>query len=667
MKTNKLSIFIALLGLFMLALPACQPEEFEMGEIISKEDLKYSITQNAEDPNMIILKSENPGLNPMWIAPMGRSTRVQDTLRIPFEGEYKFVYGVQSAGGFVQADTFRLSLTTNNLSYVNDPLWTLLSGGVGEEKTWLLDLNEDAVSKYFAVPLFFYGTEDSWESMILYKSGKNPDQVKAALGLEDSWNWEADWKGNSWIMPEGDYGTMTFGLKGNATVTVDHKMLNRQENGTYFLDASGKTLKMTDAGPLHDEGRDGQVVDWGAIRVMSLTENYMQLGIIRDEALSGEGPAMLVYNYISKEYSDNWVPEDLPEPEPLLPDGWQDDVSQVVSTSITWKLSETTPLNWANLDGSLMNAWNAPEDYPDWLGMPDPAVYGGFSLTMNSADNTVVYVAPDGTEEEGTYELDTETGTYTFTGINPGFSIINWASFGLTANNQLRILSIEKDELGILSGMWLGARDPNPDKSEYLAFHLVPSIGSGDGEADPAETIKKMLTAKTWKLDSERSYDITTSWGAEQGPVIFSDYSSWAWNPMPGEQYGAGEADVDYGTMVFNADGTVVISQRVRSYTFEEEGETINRTGLPEEGDVLVSDEMQDLNGTWSFDFESMELNLSVGMLHPWTADYAVADWGATKIYKIQNDALLLQVTRSAELSGEDEMPLTYVFVPAAE
>jgi hypothetical protein len=469
-------MFMALLGFFMLALPACQPEAFEMGDIISKEALKYSITQNAEDPNMIILKSENPGLNPLWVTPMGRSTRVQDTLRIPFEGDYKFVYGVQSAGGFVQADTFFLTITTTNLSYVNDPLWTLLSGGVGEEKTWLLDLDEDGVSKYFAGPLYFYGTEDSWESMILYKSGKTADQVKAELGLVDSWNWEPVWGGNQWLMPAGDYGSMTFSLMGNATITVDHKMLNRMENGTYFLDASAKTLKITDAGPIHDETRDGQVVDWGAIRLMSLTENFMQLGIIRDEALSGEGPAMFVYNYISKDYSDNWVPEDLPDPEPQLPEGWLDDVSQVVSTTITWKLSETTPLNWANLDGSLMNAWNAPGDYPDWLGVHDLSVYEGFSLVMDSEDHSVVYVAPDGTEEEGTYTLDSETGIYTFSDISPSFPVIGWASFGLTAENQLRILSIQKNELGRLTDMWVGAKDPDPNKNEYMAYHLVPSL-----------------------------------------------------------------------------------------------------------------------------------------------------------------------------------------------
>ncbi|WP_010422598.1 hypothetical protein [Anaerophaga thermohalophila] len=56
---------------------------------------------------------------------------------------------------------------------------------------------------------------------------------------------------------------------------------------------------------------------------------------------------------------------------------------------------------------------------------------------------------------------------------------------------------------------------------------------------------------------------------------------------------------------------------------------------------------------------------MSVGILHPWTCDYAVADWGAIDIYRIESDALLLQVTRSAELSGEDEMPMTYIYVPA--
>jgi len=41
---------------------------------------------------------------------------------------------------------------------VDNILWTLLSGGVDKEKTWYLDLDAEGVSRYFAGPLYFYGT-----------------------------------------------------------------------------------------------------------------------------------------------------------------------------------------------------------------------------------------------------------------------------------------------------------------------------------------------------------------------------------------------------------------------------------------------------------------------------------------------------------------------------
>lgn len=469
MNTFKIRNIYGLLVL-LIAIAACKPEQYQMGKVISKDALSYSITQNSSDPNEIFLESMTDGANPMWVTPMGRSTRVQDTVRLPFAGEYSFVYGVISAGGFVQADTFKLTLTTNNLSYVDDPLWTLLSGGVDNEKVWLLDLDENGVSKYFAGPLYFYGTDDSWLTVT--------DGVTLPEG-SDSWNWSPDWEGNQWLMDAGDYGSMTFSLKGNATFTADHKMLGRTENGTYFLDADAKTLQITDGSPLHDAGRDGQVINWGDLKVMSLTENTMQLAALRDEALSGEGPTLLTYNFISKEYSDNWVPEDLPDPEPELPEGWQDDISQTVNTTIAWKLSEDNPLDWANLDGSMMNGWQVPEDYPDWLGTPDPEVYGDFTMTMNSAEGTVEFITPDGTTTNGNYTID-EKGIYSFDITVPTFALVGWANFGPDANNQLRILQIEKDASGNVAGMWLGAKDPV--KPEYMAYHLIPQAAGGGGE-----------------------------------------------------------------------------------------------------------------------------------------------------------------------------------------
>lgn len=630
---------------------ACQPDEYELGDLLKKEELKYSITQDASDPNAIVLQAQNPGHQPFWITPMGRSTLAQDTVRIPFEGEYSFVYGVISAGGVVQADTFKLNLTTTNLNYVNDPLWTLLSGGVGEEKTWIWDNG----SYGLAPGPLSYADPSVDQEFQNYSANWDPGNMPPG-STDENMGWNS---------------TMTFSLKNGAFFSaVKYNEGGTEENpklesGTYFLNVNSKTLDIVDANLLRPDNYIENASNWNtAIKVLELTENQLRVAIMRT---NDEGPWYYILSYVSKDYADNYDPGDVPDPEPQLPADWKEEVSQVVSTTITWKLSTKNPLDWAYLDGSRMNGWNAPEDYPDWLGTPDPSVYEGFSLVMNSADGSVVYTSPDGTQETGSYSLD-EKGIYTFEGIAPSFSVIGWASFGLTAENQLRILSIEKDVLGNLSGMWVGAKDPV--KPEYFAYHLVPSMGGSSDAVDPAEAIEKILTSKTWKLDSERSYDEAVSWSDTdrlQGPVIFSDMASWAWNPLPGEQYGAGEVGVDYGNMVFNADGTVVVTQRVRTYTYEEEGETVNREGLPEEGDVLASEEVETLNGTWAFDFERMSLTLSVGMLHPWTADYAVADWGEIQVVKAENNVLFLSALRSAELSGEDEFPILYVFVPAAE
>lgn len=508
-----LSVFFTL----MLIISACTPEEFELGEPISKSELDYTITQDATDPNMVILESLTPGVTPNWTTPMGRSNRVKDTVKLAFAGEYKFVYGVLSAGGFMQDDTVKLNITTTNLSYVDDPMWNMLTGGVDEEKTWLLDLDANGVSKYFAGPLYFAGLSYGYGNECV-------DEV-------DCWSWNPDWAGNSWLMPAGDFGTMTFSLKGNAVIHSDHKMLGRVENGTYFLDAKGKKLSMTDASPLHDAGRDGQVVNWGDLQILSLTENTMQLAALRDQALSGEGAVWLIYNYISKDYSDNWVPADLPEPEPSLPDGWQDDVSKTVDYVIKWVLSPETPFNWAALDGSFLNIWNSVSDYPDWTGFNAaiPPTYADFSLTMNSQDYSIAYVAPDGTTAEGTYTLD-EKGVYTFDGVTPNFNICSWVWLSTTAENQWRITRIEKDAGGNITGMWVGARAT--DKDEYMVYKLIPQA-SGGGTEEPQGTPLAFDNSKFVYGDLEGNGNLRLE--------LFNDF-------------GATKADppIDPATVVFN-------------------------------------------------------------------------------------------------------------------
>lgn len=455
----------------VMLLSACSPDDHSLGAVdVTPDDLvegiAFKIEHDAANPNIIHLTSlMGSGYTPLWNHPQGRSQRQEVSLKIPFAGTYEVTFGVETRSGIVYGEPVTFTVEDMYAGFIEDELWTLLSGGVDNEKTWYLDLDKDGVTRYFPGPLYFYGTDDNWETVT---NGATPPEGS------DSWNWCPDWAGNQWIMPATDYGSMTFNLKDGANVIIDHKTIPAlgTQNGLFMIDTEAHTLKLTNASLSHDSGRDAIVTEWGNITILSLTENTMQLGVIRDND-PNEDPCLLVYNFISEEYRDNWMPGEVLEPEPALPDGWQEDVSQTTTTSIRWILSPDAPFDWANLDGSLMNGWNSISDYPDWTGMTPsvPATYAKFSLTINSKDNTVEYIAPNGVSSTGTYTLD-EKGYYTFNGISPNFNICGGSDLKLSPEKQWRITSIEKDEADRVVGMWVGIRDAV--KSEYFVYHLIP-------------------------------------------------------------------------------------------------------------------------------------------------------------------------------------------------
>ncbi|WNH09514.1 hypothetical protein [Thalassobellus suaedae] len=407
-----------------------------------------------------------------------------------------------------------------------------------------------------------------------------------------------------------------------------------EESGTFFLDIDSKTLTTSDATILHTNENDACVDNWRGMKVFSITENSLQLGVLRKD--SCDGAATLVFNFISKDYSDNWVAEDLPDPNPAidLNGGTVDDLLSVTSTtSKTWSLSPDTPFNWTDLNGTFLNDWNSVEDYPDWAAYtPDDQVaVVNNKITFND-DGTVTTIDSNGNEAAGTYITSTDgTNVITFTDITPVFPVgSSLDKVSTTANNEWKIIKTGLTGTTV-TDVWFGKRDEV--KSEYMVFHFVLE----DPNADPNAEVKAILTGNTWKIDSNRTYDTTIGGIAVQGPAVYSDFASWSWNPLPGEQYAAGDVGVDYGDMTFNIDGTMVVNQ------------------LTDSGSVT-------LNGTWSV--SDGELTITAEMLHPWTADYAVADWTAIRTFKIEPGALLLQAERDATLSGEDAFWITWIFVP---
>lgn len=484
---KKIKILIAsflMLGIAFL-IASCQPETYSLGSTPDKSEIDFEITQDfTADPggNTVIMTNKTKGVVLTWNYGTGKSNKKVETVKYAFKGDYTIYISAVTAGGIVELDPVTITVTDDNLSYVDDPIWNLLTGGVGNSKTWLLDLDAEGTSKYFAGPMFFYGTDNAW-----LEGGD------AGCYGADCWNWSPEWKGNEWIAAQGDYGSMTFSLDGGPFLTTNHLMIPSygEESGTFFLDVDAKTLTTSDATILHTNENETCVDNWRGMKVFSITENSLQLGVLRKDGC--DGAATLVYNFITKEYSDNWVPEDLPDPDPAidLNGGTVDDLlSTTTTTTKTWSLSPDSPFDWTDLNGTLLNGWQTVEDYEaaGWPGYTsaDQATVVNNKITFSN-DGTVSTIDSNGVEMAGLYSTESGTNIITFTDIMPAFPIGgSWATVSTTSLNQWKIVKTAKTD-GIVTDIWFGKRDEV--KSEYMVFHFVLETGTagGGGENEGTE------------------------------------------------------------------------------------------------------------------------------------------------------------------------------------
>lgn len=460
---KNMKIIIALFLTPLMFLTSCQKDEYELGEKLDPSQIEFEVVQDYEvDPggNTVILKFNTDKATPVWNYGTGRSTQAIDTVRYAFEGDYTIGLDVITAGGVLNMEPVTISVTENNVSYVNDPLWTALTGGVGESKTWLLDLDENGNSIHFAGPLYFYGTDNGW-----LEGGDN-----GCYG-DDCWTYQPEWSGNTWVMPSGDYGSITFSLEGGPYVTANHLMLPAlgEQSGTFFLDKNNHTLSLTDVQLLHSVNNDACVNDWGDIRIFSLTENTMQLGVLRRDDC--DGAAFLVYNFISKEYAENYVPI---EEEPTIDEGFDptfepgellEMLTGGPSSGRIWELdADGNPVDWikagigwtvdasSSMDWGWNDTWAAAVEN-SWIRFDQ---WGGMNYTRYQ----------NGEETSGTFSINEETneiilGNNTLLQGPEG----NWMN---PTTNSIKVIKAF-DDFGS-KGIWFGTSyDAATD--EWLAFH----------------------------------------------------------------------------------------------------------------------------------------------------------------------------------------------------
>lgn len=487
MKHSKFLLALAL-GAATIGFTSCNKDDGnDSGTITYGDD--FTVTVNGND---VILKSLMPSdVTAQWTIFAGdveiRSSQAVDTIQINGAGTYTVKLGgnVGIGGDFVYSDLHSFTIASNNPSAYSNEIWTLLCGGFGHSKTYMLDVDNNGVSHYQVGPLTFAGTDEAWYTFTEAQTAMDWD----GNGTVDSWAWGPKYADATWMFglpgastdnPQDDFGTMTFSLEnGIPTVTTVHKTITARatETGYFEIDPVKHTMKIYDATPLHDSNRDGVVVDWGDLRIMKADGIGLSLAALRDPALSGEGACLLIYNYTEKQYYIDHTPA------PLVFDPENDGtptlaVSAATGLAGSWKINVETPFNWAytrtvdaHVPGENMNVWTSLTDYLNttWTGYTQ-AIHD--SINTN---NTVLTFGPGtacsvkyGTAAAltGTYALDATGTIISFTGVTPSFKIgtqtITTSPVATAASsNQMRITSLSA------TGLTLGQRNTTPGKNEY--------------------------------------------------------------------------------------------------------------------------------------------------------------------------------------------------------
>ena len=505
--------------------------------------------------------------------------------------------------------------------------------------TWHIDLSSEGTHVHFAGPMYFYGTADSWASIT------NGEPV-----IGDSWGWEADYAGNSWVVGEDprDFGSITFTADGRVTVVTNAADgTQTTEEGTYTVDEAAKTVTMT-VGLLGLPSQIGKTADAKTnLKILSMTDETLQIAVLRDPALSGEGACLLAFNYVP----DNLY-RALSFPVEKIYNTWVIDINpDGTSNRFVGPLGYYgTDDSWATVTNGVSvggDSWNWTPDYAgnSWiLGDNAPRCFGRMTLREDGTV-TVVRTDADGnkTSESGTYTVDKANKTISLSVDVLGLP--NMQALTLTNQTNLKILSLTDETLQVAI-----LRDPalSGEGACLLSFNYVTDAVYSGGM--PLGNLYN-----TWHLDirpdgtSTRfvgplSYCGTGDWWgnvSEGGEPLNSD--SWNWTPdYAGNSWILGDnAPRDFGAMTFAENGTVTV------------------TRVAADGSKTTEE------GTFTVDGTAKTITLSVDVLGlPNMQALTLTNKDQLRILMLTDNQLEIAILRDPTLSGEGACLLTFNYVP---
>lgn len=267
---KKLCILLLAGTMYILS---CSPSEkrYDLPASLNASQIKFSVSQQQGHDNTVYLKSLTPGVIPFWDYVDGTSTLANDTVILPFSGEYTIKYSANAPGGFVQGDSVKIKVTNTDLSSITDPQWAYLTNGQAG-KTWVLDMQ---------APVGWYGME----------YGK---------GSGDDWLWHPDYLGNEWVMPNKDYGSMTFDLnsaKNYKRITYDANNNPVTCTGKFDLNVANLTIKLIGCELLYGGDYYKNASNWRDLKILAMSASSMVLGVVRDKPNPGDGVCYIGFKF----------------------------------------------------------------------------------------------------------------------------------------------------------------------------------------------------------------------------------------------------------------------------------------------------------------------------------------------------------------------------------
>lgn len=458
------------------------------------EGIAFSVEHDAQNPNIIHLKSlMPPQYSVAWVTPQGRRSTNEVTLQIPFDGSYEIQMGVDTRGGYVWSEPYTFTVEDFCAEFVEHYLWKRISGGVGNSKTWQLDLAvlDDGSIKttYWAGPHWFFNPNYTWDNLHAaienentnanYRDSDpwdradaiNPADVPSSDGEDNAnWYWSADYAGNDWMCEAANYGYITFDLINGANVTISDADGNVMEKGTYLLDTDNHTLTISGVSALCTNKGDN--IPTRDCKLLYLSDDFMQ--IIPNGLKAGTATSI---NYVTKDYFENYT-----EPvatEIVLPETWAQDFA-TQNNYCTWRLNDRAPFDWYDLGGSKKNGYKGLGDYPGNL-TPNDGTVTDFRLDLNNpATGKYAVTLPDGGSVEGDYSV-ISNGTNGYVSLSNGIGSSDLGGSAVKLEgSELTVLSVAYDDLGRMSDVVLGVpqKDVNGTVYEYLGYQFTADYGA---------------------------------------------------------------------------------------------------------------------------------------------------------------------------------------------